>query len=614
MLRTRPLSTHNYPPFPRYHLHLQPLPPEFLKYLTPQRTIYSTHTPLHTRPHPISLPPSSIHTPSSTQSHCLPSTPVHTAPVSFPVFPLRLLPNTPVHTIPHPVSFPLHLPSAPVHTPPLRLLSNNPAHTVPHPTLAPSSVHIPVHPVSLPSIFHPHPVHTRPRPSPVHTHTHSRSPHPSRLHPSKPSLAPCPHRSTTIVAPHTAPISLPSIPVHPSLHLPSGPRPHRHPVPVPLRLPSTSPSTPVHPVSLPSIFHPHRPLPVSRRSLCSLVCLKNSRMMAMWQFNQLIPRSGLTAWLTRLRLKDFARWVFYSSNLNAQAMQFKTFLFSPRATGFQSGRWQVMQFKTVWRPGLSMTGEWKITPRLMEQLASVGFNGADVLLESSVSGEERWHLLTSDFNAYSELVANVVFAMWFKWPCSCNSWREGRFPSSAAASALRVKLNNTNYAVLKNWPGQRLGAKSWHWFFRDFLQDKLDMEFFPVQPCLCRNEHCALAIHVDDVMYFGSKSYWHNTFLPTLMQTFSISQSVLAGIGSSISFLKRKIKRVDGGLALIPGTNVMKLVYETGLRLGCTAFKASSAETLVAASILMSPSNSRSIVFMTRFGACSTSATSGMKS
>ena len=127
-------------------------------------------------------------------------------------------------------------------------------------------------------------------------------------------------------------------------------------------------------------------------------------------------------------------------------------------------------------------------------------------------------------------------------------------------SALRVKLNNTNYAVLKNLPGQRLGAKSWYWFFRSFLQDKLGMEFFSVQPCLCRNEHCALAIHVDDVMYFGSKSYWHNIFLPTLMETFSISQSVLDGIGSSISFLKRKIKRVDGGLALIPGTNVMKLV------------------------------------------------------
>ena len=127
-------------------------------------------------------------------------------------------------------------------------------------------------------------------------------------------------------------------------------------------------------------------------------------------------------------------------------------------------------------------------------------------------------------------------------------------------SALRVKLSNTNYAVLKNLPGQRLGAKSWYWFFRGFLQDKLDMQFFSVQPCLRRNEHCALAIHVDDVMYFGSKSYWRNTFLPTLMQTFSISQSVLDGIGSSISFLKRKIKRVDGGLALIPGTNVMKLV------------------------------------------------------
>ena len=81
-------------------------------------------------------------------------------------------------------------------------------------------------------------------------------------------------------------------------------------------------------------------------------------------------------------------------------------------------------------------------------------------------------------------------------------------------SALRVRLNNTSYAVLENLPGQRLGAKSWFWYFRCFLQEKFNLEFFQAQPCLCRNESCALATHVDDVMYFGCKRYWRDAFLP----------------------------------------------------------------------------------------------------
>ena len=43
MLRTRPLSTHNYPPFPQDHLHLQPLQPKFPEYFSRQRSMFETN-------------------------------------------------------------------------------------------------------------------------------------------------------------------------------------------------------------------------------------------------------------------------------------------------------------------------------------------------------------------------------------------------------------------------------------------------------------------------------------------------------------------------------------------------------------------------------------------
>ena len=43
MLRTRPLSTHDYPPFPQDHLHLQPLQPQFPEHFSPQRSMFETN-------------------------------------------------------------------------------------------------------------------------------------------------------------------------------------------------------------------------------------------------------------------------------------------------------------------------------------------------------------------------------------------------------------------------------------------------------------------------------------------------------------------------------------------------------------------------------------------
>ena len=60
-------------------------------------------------------------------------------------------------------------------------------------------------------------------------------------------------------------------------------------------------------------------------------------------------------------------------------------------------------------------------------------------------------------------------------------------------------------------------------------------------------------------MYVGSRKFW-NEFKQKLQQRFSISCSVLEGLGSEISFLKRRLLRVEDGLALLPGSSIGKLI------------------------------------------------------
>eukprot|EP00435_Cladocopium_sp_Y103_P042938 s2725_g12.t1 len=127
-------------------------------------------------------------------------------------------------------------------------------------------------------------------------------------------------------------------------------------------------------------------------------------------------------------------------------------------------------------------------------------------------------------------------------------------------SPLRVQLPIGNFVVLRNLPGQRLGAKSWYWFFRSFLTKELEMQWCLEQPCLCRNSHYSLMIHVDDIMFCGCSKYWEQVFLPRLKEEFSVNASALGDVGSSISFLKRKLVRLPQGLALIPGTSVERVL------------------------------------------------------
>ena len=121
---------------------------------------------------------------------------------------------------------------------------------------------------------------------------------------------------------------------------------------------------------------------------------------------------------------------------------------------------------------------------------------------------------------------------------------------------LKIRVGSENYIVLRNLPGQRQGARSWYWHLRKWLDDAFKVEWCLEQPCLCRGNNFCLLTHVDDILYCGSRQFWNDVFLPTFKKSFTVSYSMLEGVGSEISFLKRKIQRLENGLALIPGTNI----------------------------------------------------------
>ena len=126
-----------------------------------------------------------------------------------------------------------------------------------------------------------------------------------------------------------------------------------------------------------------------------------------------------------------------------------------------------------------------------------------------------------------------------------------------------VQLAGRKFIIIiaKKLPGQRLGAKAWYWLFRTFLTETFGFEWCNDQPCMGRCEQAAIMVHVDDVMFTGTKQFWENHFLPKLREKFTVSSAVLGeNEGDSVSFLKRKLTRVKDGIALVPGTNIAKLV------------------------------------------------------
>ena len=66
-------------------------------------------------------------------------------------------------------------------------------------------------------------------------------------------------------------------------------------------------------------------------------------------------------------------------------------------------------------------------------------------------------------------------------------------------------------------------------------------------------------VHVDDVMFCGDGAYL-DVFLKGLKQRYSISHSQLEGVDSESQFLKRTLRRVPHGFAVLPGTSIAKVI------------------------------------------------------
>ena len=96
-----------------------------------------------------------------------------------------------------------------------------------------------------------------------------------------------------------------------------------------------------------------------------------------------------------------------------------------------------------------------------------------------------------------------------------------------------VKLQGKSRVICKNLPGQRLGAKQWFQHLRAHLESSMGFEFSMEQTCMARTPQCTILIHVDDVMYVGSRAFWNEVFLPNMSKKFSISHDELKGNGTS---------------------------------------------------------------------------------
>ena len=109
--------------------------------------------------------------------------------------------------------------------------------------------------------------------------------------------------------------------------------------------------------------------------------------------------------------------------------------------------------------------------------------------------------------------------------------------------------------IVKNFRASDLvPARSWYLYFKDYLQQKFNFEFSDVQPCLGRTKDGVILIHVDDILYTGRQCGVFREKILVCQERFSVKSKALDGVGSAITFLRRKISMVDEGLMVVPGT------------------------------------------------------------
>ena len=102
----------------------------------------------------------------------------------------------------------------------------------------------------------------------------------------------------------------------------------------------------------------------------------------------------------------------------------------------------------------------------------------------------------------------------------------------------QVTTATGHFEVLRNLPGQRIGAKAWFDHLTEWLKSN-SCRFCPENPCLGKSSSMCVLIHVDDIMFVGNKDYVLNEFIPEMKRVFDISEQHLEEDGSSFQFLRR---------------------------------------------------------------------------
>ena len=128
---------------------------------------------------------------------------------------------------------------------------------------------------------------------------------------------------------------------------------------------------------------------------------------------------------------------------------------------------------------------------------------------------------------------------------------------------LQISTNTGYYKVLKNIPGQRIGAKAWYEYLRNYLENDLNFTFDVVNPCLGRkgegSELICVLVHVDDVMFTGRQKPV-DAFVDKLKEKFDVEVSMIRNYDDEFSFLKRKYIYIPEGLLVRPGQYATRMI------------------------------------------------------
>ena len=135
----------------------------------------------------------------------------------------------------------------------------------------------------------------------------------------------------------------------------------------------------------------------------------------------------------------------------------------------------------------------------------------------------------------------------------------------------QVTTATGHFEVLRNLPGQRIGAKAWFDRF-DHLTEWLrsrGFKFCPENPCLRKASSMCVLIHVDDIMFVGDKDNALSEFIPEMKKVFDISEQRLEEDGSSFQFLRRTYEKVEN-VKVHPGKYAENMVEAYESKLGRT--------------------------------------------